>query len=78
MNNIFENISKLLKNQNLNIINKEIEKPWGGFFVISEDNAQDFSNIYFNGLNTDRLKVSLAAIRAGFRPYVKTSESFCW
>lgn len=28
------------------------------FFVISEDNAQDFSNIYFNGLNTEKLKVS--------------------
>ena len=58
MNNIFENISKLLKNQNLNINNKDIERPWGGFFVISEDNAQDFSNIYFNGLNTEELKIS--------------------
>ena len=58
MNNIFENISKLLKNQNLNINNKDIERPWGGFFVISENNAQEFSNIYFNGLNTEEIKVS--------------------
>ena len=58
MNNIFENISIQLKNQNLNIINQDIKRPWGGFFVISEDNAQVFSNIYFNGLNTEELKVS--------------------
>ena len=58
MNNIFENISKLLENQNLNIIYQEIERPWGGFFVISEKNTQEFSNIYFNGLNTEELKVS--------------------
>ena len=58
MSNIFENISNLLKNQNLNVNNQDIKRPWGGFFVISEDNAQDFSNIYFNGLNTEELKVS--------------------
>ena len=58
MNNIFENISKLLENQKLNIIYKDIKRPWGGFFVISENNAQDFSNIYFNRLNTEELKVS--------------------
>ena len=58
MSDIFENISKLLKNQNLNVINQDIERPWGGFFVISEDNAQDFFNVYFNGLNTDEIKVS--------------------
>ena len=58
MNNIFENISKQLKNQNLNIINQDTERPWGGFFVISPGNTQDFFNIYFNGLNTEELKVS--------------------
>ena len=30
----------------------------GWFFVISENNSQDFSNNYFNGLNTEELKVS--------------------
>ena len=58
MSDIFENISKLLKNQNLNVINQDIERPWGGFFVISEDNAQDFFNVYFNCLNIEELNVS--------------------
>ena len=49
---------KFLLLKKLKVVDKDIERPWGGFFVISEDNAQDFSNIYFNGLNTEELKVS--------------------
>ena len=56
--NIFNNTIDILKSQKLNVVDVDIEKPWGGFIVISEDNAQDFSNIYFNGLNTDELKIS--------------------
>ena len=58
MNNIFNSTLKVLNNQNLDIIDKDLNRPWGGFFVISEDKAQDFSNIYFDGLNTEELKVS--------------------
>ena len=58
MSDFFNKISEKLKSQKLNVVDKDTDRPWGGFFVISEDNAQDFSNIYFNGLNTDRLKVS--------------------
>ena len=42
----------------MKVVDKDIERPWGGFFVISENNAQDFANIYFNGLNTEELKIS--------------------
>ena len=58
MNEIFTKTCEVLKSQMLNIIDKDTDRPWGGFFVISEDDAQDFSNIYFNGLNTEELKVS--------------------
>ena len=58
MNNIFEKYYKILKSQKFKIIDKDTERPWGGFYVISEGNAQDFSNIYFNGLNIEELKVS--------------------
>ena len=56
--NIFNKTSEILRSQNLKVFDKDIDRPWGGFFVISEDNAQDFSNIYFSGLNTDELKIS--------------------
>ena len=58
MTNIFNKTLQIIKSQKLNIIDKDTERPWGGFFVISEDNAQYFSNIYFNGINTEELKVS--------------------
>ena len=58
MNDFFTIHHEIIKSQKLNIIDKDTERPWGGFFVISENNAQDFSNIYFNGLNTEELKVS--------------------
>ena len=49
MSNIFDKIFEIVTSQKLKVIDKDIKRPWGGFFVISEDNAQDFSNIYFNG-----------------------------
>ena len=57
-NDIFSKTLENLKSQKFNVIDKDTERPWGGFFVISENNAQDFYNIYFNGLNTEELKVS--------------------
>jgi len=57
MSDFFNKISEKLKLQNLNIIDKDIERPWGGFFVISPSNTQDFLNIYFNCINTEKFKV---------------------
>ena len=59
MSNIFKKTFEILTSQKLKVVGKDIKRPWGGFFVISEDDAQYFSNIYFNGLNTEELKVSL-------------------
>ena len=58
MNDFFTIIHEIINSQKLNIIDKDTQRPWGGFFVISENNAQDFSNIYFNGLNNEELKIS--------------------
>ena len=56
--NLFNITFENLRSQKLKVIDKDINRPWGGFLVISEVNAQDFSNIYFNGLNTEEIKVS--------------------
>ena len=58
MSDLFNKISEKLKFQNLKIVDKDIFRPWGGFFVIDEENSQDFVNIYFDGLKIDKLKVS--------------------
>ena len=57
-NDIFSKTLDILSSKKLNVIDKDTDRPWGGFLVISEDNAQGFTNIYFNGLNTEELKIS--------------------
>ena len=56
--NIFNKTFEVLKSQKLKVVDKDTNRPWGGFFVISEHNSQYFSNIYFKGLNTEEIKVS--------------------
>ena len=58
MNNVFLEIKKKIKSHHFKVIDHDFDRPWGGFFVISEDNAQDFSNVYFNSSNTEELKIS--------------------
>ena len=40
------------------MVSKDFERPWGGFLVIDEDQAQDFSNQFFKGINIEELKIS--------------------
>tara|TARA_Y100001970_G_C13777816_1_gene623791 strand:+ start:79 stop:567 length:489 start_codon:yes stop_codon:yes gene_type:complete len=58
MNNIFNKISSKLKSQKLKIIDKDINRPWGGFFVIDELDSQNFANIYFSVLDINKIKIS--------------------
>ena len=58
MTDIFNATIDFLKKKNITILSKDLKRLWGGFFVISDNNSQDFINIYFNGLITKKLKVS--------------------
>lgn len=53
---MFSKFQKLLSKSNLEIISFDNNRPWGGFFVIAEDQAQDFSNQYFDGLEVSTLR----------------------
>ena len=39
------------------IISKDFERPWGGFLVIDENQAQEFANKFFDGINIKSLKI---------------------
>ena len=39
------------------LVSHDFERPWGGFLVINESQAQDFSNKFFKGLNVNTLKI---------------------
>lgn len=55
---IFDSVAQRLKIEGFNVVNRDETRPWGGFFVIDEEQAQQFANVYFDKLNVDDLKIS--------------------
>ncbi len=53
---IFENLQNQLETNQFTIVSKDHHRPWGGFFVIAEEQAQEFANQYFDGLDVTTLK----------------------
>ena len=57
MNNYFVNIENEIKSFDFAIESKDLDRPWGGFWVIDERQAQEFSNKFFKGLDVNTLKI---------------------
>jgi len=55
--NYFEKITNEIIGKGFKIISRDFERPWGGFLVIDESQAQDFANIFFDGINVETLKI---------------------
>ncbi|WP_114778481.1 cupin domain-containing protein [Botryobacter ruber] len=55
---LFKEIEQRLASQGFQIDKKDQTRPWGGFFVINEDQAQQFADTYFDGLSVDNLRIS--------------------
>ncbi len=45
-----------LANKGFNIQDKDLDRPWGGFFVIDEDQSDLFISTFFQHLNTEDFK----------------------
>ncbi len=55
---LFEDILKELLENQFTIISMDKNRPWGGFFVITEEQAQQFADRYFEGLDVSSLKIA--------------------
>ena len=55
---VFEKVTNYLRQQNLKIHKQDDNRPWGGFFVINESEAEKFITIYFPHLHKDELNIS--------------------
>ena len=55
---LFAELKTELLEQGFTIVQEDMERPWGGFFVIDEGQAQAFANRYFEGLDVNDLKIS--------------------
>jgi mannose-6-phosphate isomerase-like protein (cupin superfamily) len=49
MEDIFSNVRESILKEGLVIVNEDTNRPWGGFFVISEEQVHHFSELYFDG-----------------------------
>ena len=57
MNNYYSEIEETIKSFGFTIKSYDFERPWGGFLVIDETQAQEFSNKFFEGLDINTLKI---------------------
>ncbi len=55
---IFNDTKLLLETLGIVIDSFDDNRPWGGFFVINENQAQEFSNVFLDGLDISLLRIS--------------------
>lgn len=55
---LFNQIEEKLKAQGFRIDHVDQTRPWGGFFVIAEEQAQQFADLYFDRLDVQNLKIA--------------------
>lgn len=55
---IFKETKKSLLSQGFEIHDFDQERPWGGFFVINEEQAQKFIDTYFDGVTMSEVNIS--------------------
>ena len=55
---VFETVAEYLHHQHLKINKQDNTRPWGGFFVIEENEAEKFIDLYFPHLNKEALNIS--------------------
>ena len=54
---MYQKIKNEIKSLGFNVVSHDFERPWGGFLVIDESQAQDFSNKFFEGIDVNTLKI---------------------
>jgi mannose-6-phosphate isomerase-like protein (cupin superfamily) len=44
---VFRQISQFIEKQGLTIVQQDLERPWGGFFVLDESQIRKFKDLFF-------------------------------
>ena len=55
---VFEKIEEYLNQQQLNVDKQDDTRPWGGFFVLDESQAEKFIALYFPHITKEELIIS--------------------
>lgn len=56
-NEKFSSIKKHIESFGYQIIDFDFQRPWGGFLVIDESQAQKFADQFFEGIDIESLKI---------------------
>ncbi|MFT4684561.1 MAG: mannose-6-phosphate isomerase [Polaribacter sp.] len=54
---MYQKIKNKLEYLGFSLVSHDFERPWGGFLVIHENQAQEFSNKFFKGIDINTLKI---------------------
>ena len=55
---VFEQVAEYLHHIDINVVKFDDTRPWGGFFVLDENNADKFIARYFPQLTKEELNIS--------------------
>lgn len=55
---VFTSVAAYLANEGFTVVSQDFARPWGGFFVLDESQAQVFSKKYFPDVDFSSLKIS--------------------
>ena len=75
---MYQEIKKEIESFGFNVVSYDFERPWGGFLVIDESQAQDFSNKFVEGIDVNTLKIGgkLSPKILVVNPYSKLSWQY--
>ncbi len=55
---VFESVEAMLRRNNFKISKQDSHRPWGGFFVLDESDAEKFITLYFPEFSMEKLCIS--------------------
>jgi len=55
---LFEKVGNYLATLQLKVATKDFERPWGGFYVLDESQAQQFAKLFFPHIEFASLQIS--------------------
>ena len=53
----FKTVQAEIESYGFTVVNKDFLRPWGGFLVIDENQAQTFANKFFDGIDVETLRI---------------------
>jgi len=54
---VFQTVQKFLDDSELSIVDRDFNRPWGGYFVLDESQAEKFGKLFFPDIQISSLKI---------------------